>query len=154
MWGFPLGVTQTELRAAAGEPDSVRDTTTTRPMIPGLAQTDPPKTQSWQYRRNGTTFLIGFSNNLATFIEVLPTFSTTLDQTSSTAPPSDPMGLHIGDTLGQLLIKSGAVTSINPKSNVSVMTAMLNVTHDGLVYNFMISNGRIQSETIHLLQQP
>ena len=64
------------------------------------------------------------------------------------------MGLHIGDTLGQLLIKSGAVTSINPKSNVSVMTAMLNVTHDGLVYNFMISNGRIQSETIHLLQQP
>ena len=78
----------------------------------------------------------------------------TLGQTSDSSPPADPMGLHLGDTLGDLLIKSGAVPSINPKSNVMVMSAMLNVVHDGLAYSFMILNGRIQNETIRLSQQP
>lgn len=51
-----------------------------------------------------------------------------------------PMGLHVADTFGDLLIEKRC--------------SQLNVTHDDLQYNFLISNGRIQSETIRLLAQP
>lgn len=134
------------LRRAAGEPDVVRDTTSVHTLAIA-PQAKPVKSESWQYTRNGTTFSIYLRDDIATSISILPMFGATLGASNAT-PPADPMGLRMGDTLGVLLIKTGAVPSIDPKSGITVLSAMLNVTRHDLRYTFMILDGRINSESI------
>lgn len=86
-------------------------------------------------------------------VSIQPSMGTALGAKDGT-PPADPIGLRVGDTLGDLLIKTGAVTSIDPKSGVTVLSAMLSVTRHDLRYTFMIDNGRINSESVYYMTPP
>ena len=149
-WGFPLGVTADELRASKGAPTTVRKIEAHAPLFPGLPTPKPTNDESWEYDRSGARFWVSFSNGRTQTVELSQPF--TADLSTESAPSlTDGMGLKIGDTLGAILVKSGAVKEIAPNSGIQVEMAMIDVTRAGIRYHFQLTNGRIQTEWMTLL---
>lgn len=153
VWGFPLGVTADELRAAKGAPVSVRHIQPHAPLFPGMPTPKPTNNESWEYDSGGARFYVLLSDGRTRTVEISRTFTADLSSEPSSTM-TDPMGLKIGDTLGAILIKSGAVKEIEPDSGIHVQIAMLDVTRGTLHYQFQITSGLIQTEWVTLLSSP
>ena len=150
VWGFPLGVTADEFRKDVGEPHRVLEAP--RQMTPlsaiGASVFQQPPSKTWQYLRDGRTFDVRFVAGIASSISLVPAFGVNLGDSTS-APPADPLGIRLGDTMGDLLIKSRAVDHINPGTEVQVLSAIISVSRDDVRYTYVIAQGLISSESVY-----
>lgn len=154
-WGIPLGVTADQLRSAIGPPNSERTPHPMPSIQPALASLVGPlmgprvTIEYWTYRRDGASINVTFSNGRTQTVSLMEPFTPTISEVDVSAP-ADPLGLHIGDGVGSLLVKVGAVKAIEPNSTLQIEQATIFATQGRLRYHFQIVAGRIQGEWISL----
>lgn len=149
-WGFPLGATADQLRKAEGPPTVVRQVQSHMPVVPMMETPKPANDESWEYDRNGIRFWILLSDGRTRTVEASAPM--VADLSSEPAPaPADPIGLKIGDSLGAILVKTGAVKKIEPNNGLQVETATISVSRGNLRYQFQLMNGRINTEWVTLV---
>ena len=66
-------------------------------------------------------------------------------------PLADPMGVKIGDPVGDALVKIGMVKAVDPNSTAMIGLAEITIRRDGVAYMFKAFNGRITWENAALL---
>ena len=141
VWGFPLGATTQQLRAAVGNPTAVRAT-----RASGWSTPSPKRLEVWAYKRYDVTYSILISDGVALEIEA----TGILDPSQLKVFPPDPLGLHFGDTIDDVLVKSAATPAMKQTNNVHFLAAMVSVNRGGLNYTFQIVDDYIAHETVEL----